>query len=119
MPLRVGVVSVGALDLYRDVPGALTADQLSAALTAADAAAVALLQLDTGSASSFADNTVGRAAYQLQVHQASGMVMVQAGVTVEEAFLLLRAHAFAVGRPVADVARDVVERRLRFPVEDP
>lgn len=118
LPLRVGVVSVGALDLYRDVPGALTADQLSAALTAADAAA-ALLQLDTGSASSFADNTVGRAAYQLQVHQASGMVMVQAGVTIEEAFLLLRAHAFAVGRPVADVARDVVERRLRFPVEDP
>jgi ANTAR domain len=88
-------------------------------LTAADAAAAALLQLDTGSASSFADNTVGRAAYQLQVHQASGMVMVQAGVTIEEAFLLLRAHAFAVGRPVADVARDVVERRLRFPVEDP
>jgi ANTAR domain/GAF domain len=119
LPLRVGVVSVGALDLYRDVPGALTADQLSAALTAADAAAAALLQLDTGSASSFADNTVDRAAYQLQVHQASGMVMVQAGVTIEEAFLLLRAHAFAVGRPVADVARDVIERRLRFPVEDP
>ena len=119
LPLRVGVVSVGALDLYRDVPGALTTGQLSAALTAADAAAVALLQLDTGSASSFADSTAGRAAYQLQVHQASGMVMVQAGVTVEEAFLLLRAHAFAVARPVADVARDVVERRLRFPVEDP
>ncbi len=55
----------------------------------------------------------------MQVHQATGMVMVQAGVTIEEAFLLLRAHAFAVGLPVADIARDVVERRLRFPVEDP
>ena len=119
LPLRVGVVSVGALDLYRDVPGALTKGQLSAAMTAADAAAAALLQLDTGSASSFADSADGRATYQLQVHQASGMVMVQAGVTIEEAFLLLRAHAFAVGRPVADVARDVVERRLRFPVEGP
>jgi hypothetical protein len=114
LPLRVGFVSVGALDLYRDVPGALTTDQLSAALTAADAAAAALLQLDTGSPGSFADSADGRAAYRLQVHQASGMVMVQAGVTVEEAFLLLRAHAFAVGRPVADVARDVVERRLRL-----
>ncbi len=118
LPLRVGAVSVGALDLYRDVPGTLTADQLSAALTAADAAAAALLQLDIGSAGSFADSAEGRAAYQLQVHQASGMVMIQAGVTVEEAFLLLRAHAFAIGRPVADVARDVVERRLRFPLED-
>jgi AmiR/NasT family two-component response regulator len=117
LPLRVGQFSVGALDLYRDVPGTLTTGQLSAALTAADAATAALLQLDTGSASSFADSAAGRASYQLQVHQASGMVMIQAGVTIEEAFLLLRAHAFAGGRSVADVARDVVERRLRFPVE--
>jgi hypothetical protein len=28
---------------------------------------------------------------------------------------LLRARAFAAERPIADVARDVVERRLRFP----
>lgn len=117
LPLRVGLVGVGALDLYRDVPGTLTTGQLDAALTAASAAATALLQLDTASAGSFADSPADRAAYQLQVHQASGMVMIQANVTIEEAFLLLRAHAFAVGRPVADVAQDVVERRLRFPVE--
>jgi AmiR/NasT family two-component response regulator len=54
----------------------------------------------------------------MQVHQASGMVTVQAGVSIDEAFLMLRAHAFATGRPVAEVAKDVVERRLRFPVED-
>ena len=117
LPLRVGAVSVGALDLYRDAPGTLTSGQLAAAMTAANAAATALLQLDTASAGSFADSLEGRAAYQLQVHQASGMVMIQANVTIEEAFVLLRAHAFAAGRPVADVARDVVERRLRFPLE--
>ena len=45
-------------------------------------------------------SAAGRASYQLQVHQASGMVMIQAGVTIEEAFLLLRAHAFAfLGAP--------------------
>ena len=60
----------------------------------------------------------GHAAYQMQVHQATGMVQVQLGVTIEEAFLMLRAHAFAAGRPVAGVARDVVERRLRFSTED-
>jgi hypothetical protein len=37
---------------------------------------------------------------------------------MEEASLMLRARAFAAGRPVADVAKDVVERRLRFPEED-
>ncbi len=118
LPLRIGVLSVGALDLYRDVPGDLTAGQLSAAMTAANAAAVALLQLGTSSAGSFADNTDDRAAYQMQVHQASGMVKVQAGVPIDEAFLLLRAHAFATGRSVADVAKDVLERRLRLPAED-
>ncbi len=87
-------------------------------MTAANAAAVALLQLGTGSVGSFADNTDDRAAYQMQVHQASGMVKVQAGVPIDEAFLLLRAHAFATGRSVADVAKDVLERRLRFPAED-
>jgi hypothetical protein len=39
-------------------------------------------------------------------------------VTIDEAFLMLRAHAFAAGRPVADIAKEVVQRRLRFPVED-
>ena len=118
LPLRIGGISVGALDLYRDLPGKLTTGQLSAALTAANAAAVAVLQLGSGYGNSFADDTDGRAAYQMQVHQASGMVKIQAGVTIDEAFLMLRAHAFATGRPVADIAKDVVERRLRFPVED-
>jgi GAF domain/ANTAR domain len=118
LPLRIGGISVGALDLYRDRPGKLTAGQLSAALAAANAAAVALLQLGSGYPNSFADDTDGRAAYQMQVHQASGMVKVQAGVTIDEAFLMLRAHAFATGRPIADVAKDVVERRLRLPAED-
>jgi AmiR/NasT family two-component response regulator len=54
----------------------------------------------------------------MQVHQATGMLKVQLGVTIEEAFLMLRAHAFAAGRPVAEVARDVVERSLRFSTED-
>jgi len=46
------------------------------------------------------------------------MVKIQAGVTIDEAFLLLRAYAFAAGRSVGEVAKDVVERRLRWPVAD-
>jgi hypothetical protein len=42
------------------------------------------------------------------------MVAVQLGVGVDEALLRLRAHAFITDRLVADVARDVVTRRLRF-----
>jgi hypothetical protein len=42
------------------------------------------------------------------------MVSVQLGIDVGEALVRLRAHAFGHGRLVRDVARDVVERRLRF-----
>ncbi len=117
-PLRIGAIVVGALDLYCDQPGDLDGVQLSAALMAADAAALALLHLDTGGVTGFADDFESRGSYQMQVHQATGMVQVQLDVTTEEAFLMLRARAFTMGRPLAEVANDVVNRRLRFSWED-
>jgi GAF domain-containing protein len=117
-PLRIGAITVGALDLYCDEPGDLDAFQLRALLMAADAAALALLHLDTTDDNAFADDPDAGTTYQLQVHQATGMVQVQLGVTTEEAFLMLRARAFSLGRPLASVATDVVQRRLRFTKED-
>jgi AmiR/NasT family two-component response regulator len=49
-----------------------------------------------------------------EVHQATGMISVQLGVSLEEAFVRLRAHAFASGGALGDVAGEVVGRRLRF-----
>jgi AmiR/NasT family two-component response regulator len=51
---------------------------------------------------------------RLVVHQASGMVSVQASIDVAEALVRLRAYAFATDRRLDDVAEDVVGRRLRF-----
>lgn len=48
------------------------------------------------------------------VHQATGMISVQLGVTMEKALLLLRAHAYGSERPLGELAEDVVARRLRF-----
>lgn len=118
-PLRIGAIRVGALDLYRDAPGDLADDELSAALMAADAAALALLHLDAGRDKTFADDQDARTTYQMQVHQATGMVQIQLGVTTAEALLMLRARAFADGRVLAHLATDVVERRIRFAEEDP
>jgi len=116
-PLRIGAINVGVLDVYRSEPGSLRDGQLRAALRAADAAALALLH-DTASDDLFSENANAGSAYQLQVHQATGIVQVQLGVPTEEAFLMLRARAFALGRPLVEVATDVVARRLRFSVED-
>jgi hypothetical protein len=117
-PLRVGAINVGVLDLYRDKAGVLSAENLSAALIAADAAALALLYLDIDGPTAFADDRDSRASYQLQVHQATGMVTAQANVTIDQAYLMLRARAFAAARPLAELAADVVARRVRFTSED-
>jgi hypothetical protein len=49
-----------------------------------------------------------------EIHQATGMVSAQLEVGLAEALVCLRAHASAADRPLADVAADVVARRLRL-----
>lgn len=117
-PLRIGAISIGAMDLYRDEPGDLAPDELPAALMAADAAAHALLHLDNPRDASFGAESDLRSAYHPEVHQATGMVQVQLGVPTNEAFVVLRARAFATGRTLVELANDVVNRRLRFSSED-
>src|SRR5207302_40767 len=56
--------------------------------------------------------------YSPQVHQATGMISAQLDVGVDEAFTLLRARAFADRKPLAELAADVVARRLRFDLTD-
>jgi len=114
-PLRLGVARLGAINLYRDRPGPLDNDQHADALVMADVAARWVLDVQAGApegalASSLADG----ADFHYVVHNAAGMVSVQLGVSVTEALIRLRAHAFSSGRPLGDVARDVVDRTLRL-----
>jgi GAF domain-containing protein len=118
-PVTVGDVRVGALNLYRDRPGPLTDDQQADAAIVARIAARAIVEMQADAEPGFlgAQLEVGTN-FQFVVHQAAGMVAVQLGVGVAEATLRLRAHAFSTDRLVADVARDVVARRLRFDPSD-
>jgi hypothetical protein len=118
-PLRVGRVRLGALNLYRDQPGAVSEDQHADALVMADVAARAVLgmQGDTPLGMLAAELEAG-GDFQLVVHQASGMVAAQLDVSVGEALSRLRAQAFADDRLLVDVAEDVVNRRLRFTGEN-
>jgi hypothetical protein len=114
-PLRVGVVRLGSLDLYCDRPGALSDAQHADALVVADIAAETLLVMQAGaSPGMLATELAAGGSFHGVVHQASGMVAVQLEVDVGEALVRLRAHAFGNGRHLADVAADVVARRLRF-----
>jgi AmiR/NasT family two-component response regulator len=46
------------------------------------------------------------------VNMATGMLAAQLRIGLEDAFARLRAHAFASGRSVLEVARDLLARRI-------
>lgn len=52
--------------------------------------------------------------YRAEVHQAAGMVAVQIGCRIPDALELVKVRAFADGRPIGDIARDIVQGRLRL-----
>ncbi len=119
-PLQWGTLNLGVLDLYRRVPGSMPKAQLRDATSAADTAALMLLDLCTAAPADLDaddrawDRSWGRRA---EIHQATGMVVAQLGIGATDAFARLRAYAFADGRLLGEVARDVVTRRLRLPDE--
>jgi hypothetical protein len=114
-PLQVGAVCVGVLDVYQDRPGPLPAAAVGSALGFADLAMEILVDGQAAASAGQVEPDVNEVlAPRLEVYQAQGMVMVDLGVSLAEAMALLRAHAFTLGRPLGDVARDVVAGRLRL-----
>jgi hypothetical protein len=114
-PVQVGAIRLGSLAMYRDHPGVLDVGQLDDAHRVAEAAAV-LLSVGTGAdtAEAFVWALNDRSRFHPQVHQAVGATMVELGVDARQAFARVRAHAFATGRPIAEVASDIVAKKLRL-----
>jgi GAF domain-containing protein len=115
IPVRVGAARLGVLDLYWLTAGPLSLEKLAIALAYADALLLLALNDRGGVAPDLESfGAGGLAEWRTEVHQATGMVSVQLGVDVTEALIRLRAHAYLHDQRLADVAADVVARRLRF-----
>lgn len=115
-PVAAGAALVGVLDVYRTRPGGLTADQFADGLVFADTALAMALD-ERGRAPADPDGLAGSVVVndrRAQVHQATGMVAAQLGVPVPDALAALRARAYASGRSLADLAADVLARRVRL-----
>jgi hypothetical protein len=125
-PLAIGAIQAGVLGLYRDKPGGLSDVQLGDALLFADTATLLLLDAQAGGLDGFDgldgfhghDDLGGQrsdlAWHRAEIDQATGMLTEQLGVGITEAFTRLRAYAYANDLRLADVARDIVARRLRL-----
>ena len=98
VPLQAGAIRVGVLSLYRALPGPLGAGELADVLVFADIALQLLLDAAAGISGSPGYGPLdGLSDRRAVVYQATGMISVQLGVSLEEALARLRAHAFAGG----------------------
>ncbi len=120
IPIRVGKVGIGALDLFRRVPGPLSTIQMADSIIVADAAAQVLLDVTDRDATGQNraepleqwDQLVDLA--RIDVYQATGMVMAQLDVSPAEALIRLRAYAFANEQTANDIAQLIISRQLRL-----
>ncbi|MGB7794846.1 MAG: GAF and ANTAR domain-containing protein [Pseudonocardiaceae bacterium] len=105
VPLQWGTINLGVLDLYRTAPGSLSGAQLRDAISAADMAALMFLGMrtDPGDGAWLDHSLHGRA----EIHQATGMVLVQLGVSATDALARMRSYSAA---PEVGVRLDVAGR---------
>ncbi|HET7172796.1 MAG TPA: GAF and ANTAR domain-containing protein [Nocardioidaceae bacterium] len=120
-PMRLGATSVGVALSYRATAGRLDRDEVAFALRATQILTLTLLEIreqhagpnDEGDL--LGDGRLG----DWQVHQATGMLMVQlGGVTSLNAFARLRAYTFAHEHSLEQVAADIVAGRLILEPDD-
>jgi len=118
LPLNIGVIKVGALDLYTAVGQPLSAADFADALAIAEMLTAVLLTIGPdGLVPGELGPWWNQPLSTREVHQATGMVMAQLGVDARSAYVRLQGFAFMSGRLLNDVARDVVSRRMRFQPE--
>ncbi|MBM7417261.1 hypothetical protein JOE30_001311 [Rhodococcus sp. PvP016] len=131
-PLLGGASSFGVLELYRSTPVDLTDVEHDAARMCAvaiartvlghyvnpDGTADAAAPPEDALASEDVAAIEGAGPYsRADVYVAAGMIAVQLAVTTDVAMDRLRAHAFARGLSVTEVAADVVARRISMRAE--
>ena len=115
--MHAGGDVIGAVSLYRRLPGPLV-EPLEAAQFLADAAAAALIRDPLA----FAAYTTIRRIRRLVITGRRSTRRpecwpAELHISVDDAFALLRSHAFTAGIELAEVAAAVVERRLDLSCE--
>ncbi len=108
-PLQVGAVVLGVLDVYADLPGSLTDQQVASVLVSAQAATEIILDGHLVSPDGRIDHGLSTALeHRAEIYQAQGMVMVDLGVDPAEALARMRAHVFGNNISLLDLAHDII-----------
>ncbi|WP_019181185.1 GAF and ANTAR domain-containing protein [Microbacterium yannicii] len=113
LPLAVGDLRFGAVDLYSRRRMLLDDRHIQQATAMAEVIGRHVLRDALTNIDIDGDSQVKPYSRRV-VHQATGVVLAQLDLTPDDALLVIQAHAFASGHSMMQVAKDVVEGRLRF-----
>jgi len=112
IPLHVGAVKLGVLDVYADRAGVLAEEEMAMMLSFATIGTEMLLDHQGTAVLDTLDGRLDVALdHRAEVHQAQGMVMIDLGVDLAEALVRMRAHAFTRDLALIEVARDIIAGR--------
>lgn len=115
LPMRAAGVVLGALNLFDTRPGGLSEADRLVAQTLAHIACVAVLQEHSPTLDTVVSPLRSAVISRTVVEQAKGFVSEVLGVSMDEAFRLLRTHSRARGEHLTDVARRLMRDRHTRP----
>lgn len=116
IPLMVGPLRIGAIDMYDVRPRALEDGDLARATALAETVSRVVLRRAIEQSGLEEGPEPVRPFSRRRIHQATGFVIAQLGVSAADAELLIQARAFAESRSMLQVADDILSRRRRFTV---
>ena len=114
-PMQRDGAKVGVITLYQEVAGDLTESQHEDSLAVADLLSRTVLSVqEDARLGELGAGLADAVEYRAEIYQASGMLSVELQIPVADALVRLRAYAFAHDRSLAEVATEIVTRRLRL-----
>jgi transcriptional regulator with GAF, ATPase, and Fis domain len=110
LPMRLRTETIGALNLFRTEPGRLTEADLGIGQAMADVATVGLLQERAIAARELVATQLQAAlTSRVVLEQAKGMLAQRVGLSLDQAFQLMRAYARSNNRRLSDVAAHIID----------
>ena len=113
VPMRLRSQVIGALNLFRSEPGALSDSDVIVAQALADVATIALLQHRTAVAAEVVNEQLtGALNSRILIEQAKGILAERHQLDMEQAFGRLRSHARNNNQRLSDLAHELVHGTL-------
>ena len=113
VPMRLRGNVIGALNLFHDERGGMSATDLEAAQAFADIATIAILQHRAALEAQVLNDQLNHALNsRIVIEQAKGIVAEREHLDMDQAFVMLRSHARNRNRRLADVAAEVIAGTL-------